>query len=276
MSKITKESFLLGFKKLEELQTKLNSNNRFIEGFKNDLRILKEQFDSSRVANNLPVFSISIVNPKVEPNGEKRLARYNDPHIRCMASIRIGTINKRLAIFIGNLVDFPNWSENMEVIEIAKKKVFSHLVGLLPEVFTLDSNDESKISFERFSSDYDHLDFIHREMDKCEEALGFFYGNEIEITREMSNITTEHLLPNLNISEVIPDKSKLSDTNHSISYPHYRCTASFKIGNKKNNAFLYLGKSENFPKGKNDPKLLETAKNKSFEYLLKRYPTHFT
>jgi hypothetical protein len=275
MNKITKESFLLGFKKLEELQNKLNSNNRFILSFKSDLRILKEEFEKVRTTNNLPVFSISIVNPKIEADGKKRPARYNDPHIRCMANIKIGAINKRLAIFIGNLEDFPNWSENVEVIKIAKKKVFSHLVGLLPDIFTLDTKDELKISFDRFSSDYDNLDLIHREIDKCEEALSLFYGHEIEITREMNSVINEYLLPSLSISEVIPDKSKLSDTNHSISYPHYRCTASFKIGNNKNNAFLYLGKSENFPLGKNDPKLLETAKNKSFEYLLKRYPSQF-
>jgi len=75
----------------------------------------------------LPDISISLIQPQLDKIKDKNHS-ISTPHLRGMATIEIGNVKRRLVIYIGKIEDFPEGVNDPKAMEIARNKLFSHLL----------------------------------------------------------------------------------------------------------------------------------------------------
>jgi hypothetical protein len=121
------EEMLKRYLKVKELKSQLlriknQVDNQFSQVVEKteDIKKLKNEFV-------LPDISISLIQPQLEKIKDKNHS-ISTPHLRGMATIEIGNIKRRLVIFIGKIEDFPQGANDPKAIEIARVKLFSHLL----------------------------------------------------------------------------------------------------------------------------------------------------
>jgi hypothetical protein len=108
--------------KFQLLRIKNQVDNQFSQ-------VVEKTEDIKKLKNEyvLPDISISLIQPQLEKIKDKNHS-ISTPHLRGMATIEIGNVKRRLVIFIGKIEDFPQGVNDPKAIEIARVKLFSHLL----------------------------------------------------------------------------------------------------------------------------------------------------
>jgi len=82
-------------------------------------------------------------------------------------------------------------------------------------------------------------------------------------------------LPSFTFSEIHP-KLEGNDVNpRSISFPHIKGVASFQVNGISKRLNIFIGRLEEFKEGKLDKRVVEIAKDKVFDFLLKNHSDLF-
>lgn len=270
---ITKSEFLQGFKEIDILKVSLFGLSRELKAIEEIKHKHTNRLNKIKFYELLPKLSFSVTTPKSDvENRNPRSFLY--PQLRCVASYNIDGVRNRLTVVIGRLSEFPNWRESKEPVLIARNKVFVYLSKNFPKYFSVDDN--SKITLDKFLSLYEKVDDISIMQQKIDERCNSIISRIVEKQKEMSEIELRYHLPNLNITIVTPDITKIKNPKNTITHPHLRCTATINFGAVKNRLNIYVGRLDEFKDGLNDARALEIAREKTFVFLQKNYPTIFS
>jgi|688.fasta_scaffold133212_3 hypothetical protein len=270
---ISKYDFIEGYQKIDKLTIELNKERvrslQIQELLENEKRKLLKiphfQF--------LPTLSFSVTTPHTE-NENRNPRSLSFAQLRCVASFDIDGKKNRLTIIIGRLDDYPDWITNKtQPLVIARTKVFTYLTKNFPNFYSVE--DKEKITSDDFLKSFQELDKINRRIWIYEEMINPHQKMIVRAQQEISEIEVRLHLPKLYISEVHPDISKIQNPKSTITHPHLRCMATYKIGDITKRLNIYLGRIEDFPNGVNDLKAIDIAREKSFNHLQKNFPTIF-
>jgi hypothetical protein len=120
---------------------------------------------------------------------------------------------------------------------------------------------------------YQHVDNVNVTIGKYKKELEFKIARKVGTHQQIKVIQNELLLPQINLTSVFPDVSKIQDTNHTISIPHLRCMVTYNIAGTKKRLNIYIGRLEDFPFGVDDEKAITIAREKTFIHLQKHFPS---
>jgi hypothetical protein len=139
-----------------------------------------------------------------------------------------------------------------------------------------NSPSNTKLTREGFFEFFDKAEKIKTEADNI--LRGDLYANLKHMEKlaydKLSNF--EGYLPSFSFSEIHP-KLEGKDVNpRSISFPHIKGVASFQVKGISKRLNVFIGRLEEFHGGKLDNRVIEIAKDKVFDYLLKNHSDLFT
>lgn len=139
-----------------------------------------------------------------------------------------------------------------------------------------NSPSNTKLTREVFFKFFDEAEQIKAEADNLVRGNLYAqlkYMEKLEYDK-LSNF--EGYLPSFNFSEIRP-KLEGKDVNpRSISFPHIKGVASFQVTGISKRLNIFIGRLADFKEGKLDKRVVEIAKNKVFDYLLKNHSDLFT
>ncbi len=122
------------------------------------------------------------------------------------------------------------------------------------------------INKEQFIKKIEALENLQEHIDNCQKIIDSEIEKQNQYKVMYDGVVRTNSLPAITISEIA--KSENVDA-------HLRASASYEFGNKRIRFNIYIGKQSEYPLGKNDPKAIQTVREKAFEYLRKKHPTLF-
>jgi hypothetical protein len=135
---------------------------------------------------------------------------------------------------------------------------------------------DSRISKEDFLEAFKIIDSKFNNLPSIEIHITRFTAEVKTMESKLNTYNKLHNLPRLSFSVITPSDDNRSDESKAINFPHIRCVAVYDIEGKKNRLSIYVGKLEDFPKGKESEGSLKIAKEKAFNHLCKNFPNIFT
>jgi hypothetical protein len=273
LSGISKYDFIEGYQKIDKLIKNLISPRKELFAIEEAIKKEKSKWLKIPHFQFLPTLSFSVTTPDTEK--ENRNPRsLSFAQLRCVASFDIDGKKNRLTIIIGRLDDYPDWGINKtQPLVIARTKVYSYLTKNFPQYYS--TGDNEKITFDDFLKSYEELDKINRRIGVFVMRRDNLQDDIVRIQQEISEIEVRFHLPKLHISEVNPDISKIQNPKNTITHPHLRCMATYRMGDITKRLNIYLGRIEDFPNGVNDLKAIDIARDKAFNHLQKNFPSIF-
>ena len=272
--KIDLNSFVNGFSRIDSLSMGLSNIERRIEQDTEIVNNIEKELGEYHKVNDLPILHLSVITPDTE-NRKVDSKAISYPHIRCVAVYDIQGKKNRLSVFVGRLDEFQEGINSPLVLTISREKVFNHLIKTFPNSYSHDDSDQVKKTKPTFISLYQYVDNMNVIIAKHNKELGLKIARKVETHQQINVIKNELLLPQINLTSVYPDVSKIQDTNHTISIPHLRCMVTYNIAGKKKRLNIYIGKLEDFPFGVDDEKAITIAREKTFIHLQKSFPSLF-
>jgi len=269
-SKITIQSFINGFSQIDSLSDGLLNLERRIKEETEVVENIESMLDEYHRENNLPRLHLSVITPDTVNRKEDSKA-ISYPHIRCVAVYHIQGKKNRLSVFVGRLDELQDGINSPMVLTIARDKVFNHLSKTFTNLYSLDELDKSKINKATFLQQYQYVDRMNVTIFKYKSELEWKIAKSVESHQKINAITNEFLLPQINLTTVYPDVSKIHDSTHTITYPHVRCMVSYKVGKTKKRLNIYVGKLEDL--GSDGVKAMMIAREKAFIHLQKTFPS---
>ena len=121
------EGMLKRYLKVKEHNSQLLRINNQVDNQFSQVVEITEKIKNLKTEYVLPDISISLIQPQLDKIKDKNHS-ISTPHLRGMATIEIGNIKRRLVIYIGKIEDFPNGVNDPKAMEIARNKLFSHLL----------------------------------------------------------------------------------------------------------------------------------------------------
>ena len=274
LQSVSKNDFIDGYQKIDNLMKNLNSQR--IELFNIEEVIKKEKMKLRKIPffQFLPNLSFSVTTPQTaRENRNPRSLSYSQ--LRCVASFDIDGLKNRLTIIIGKIDDYHDWKTNkVQPLIIARTKVYTYLTKNFPNIYCVD--DKEKITFDVFLKSYQEIDIINKRIEASVRFIDQCQDRIVRLQQEISEIEVRLHLPKLHISEVNPDISKIQNPKNTITHPHLRCMATYRLGDITKRLNIYLGKIEDFENGVNDPKAIDIAREKAFNHLQKNFPSIFS
>ena len=272
--KIDLVSFLNGFSRIDSISMGLSKIERRIEQDTEIVDDIEEYLGDYQKVNDLPILHLSVITPDTK-NRKTDSKAISYPHIRCVAVYDIQGKKNRLSVFVGRLDEFQEGINSPLALTISREKVFNHLIKTFPNSYSNDDSDKVKKTKTIFMLHYQHVDNINVTIGKYKKDLEFKIARKVGTQQQINVIQNELLLPQINLTSVFPDVSKIQDTNHTISIPHLRCMVTYNIAGKKKRLNIYIGRLEDFPFGVDDEKAITIAREKTFIHLQKSFPSLF-
>jgi len=270
--KIGLHSFMNGFSRIDSLLMGLSKIERRIEQDTEIVEDIEEYLGDYHKVNDLPTLHLSVITPDTE-NRKTESKAISYPHIRCVAVYDIQGKKNRLSVFVGRLDEFQEGINSPLVLTISREKVFNHLIKTFPNSYSNDDSDKVKKTKTIFMLHYQHVDNVNVTIGKYKKELELKIARKVGTHQQINVIQNELLLPQINLTSVFPDVSKIQDTNHTISIPHLRCMVTYNIAGTKKRLNIYIGRLEDFPFGVDDEKAITIAREKTFIHLQKNFPS---
>lgn len=272
--KIDLNSFVNGFSRIDSLSMGLSNIEKRIEQDTQIVNDIEKKLGEYHKMNDLPILHLSVITPDTE-NRKVDSKAISYPHVRCVAVYDIQGKKNRLSVFVGRLDEFQEGINSPLVLTISREKVFNHLIKTFPNSYINDDSDKVKKTKATFMLQYQHVDNLNITIAKYKKELELKIGRKVETHQQINVIKNELLLPQINLTSVYPDVSKIQDTNHTISVPHLRCMVTYNIASQKKRLNIYIGRLEDFPFGVDDEKAITIAREKTFIHLQKSFPSLF-
>jgi hypothetical protein len=250
---------------LSKIERRIEQDTEIVED-------IEEYLGDYHKLNDLPTLHLSVITPDTE-NRKTESKAISYPHIRCVAVYDIQGKKNRLSVFVGRLDEFQEGINNPLVLTISREKVFNHLIKTFPNSYSNDDSDKVKKTKTIFMLHYQHVDNMNVTIGKYKKELEFKIARKVGTHQQINVIQNELLLPQINLTSVFPDVSKIQDTNHTISIPHLRCMVTYNIAGTKKRLNIYIGRLEDFPFGVDDEKAMIIAREKTFIHLKKNFPS---
>jgi hypothetical protein len=250
---------------LSKIERRIEQDTEIVED-------IEEYLGDYHKVNDLPTLHLSVITPDTE-NRKTESKAISYPHIRCVAVYDIQGKKNRLSVFVGRLDEFQEGINSPLVLTISREKVFNHLIKTFPNSYSNDDSDKVKKTKTIFMLHYQHVDNVNVTIGKYKKELELKIARKVGTHQQINVIQNELLLPQINLTSVFPDVSKIQDTNHTISIPHLRCMVTYNIAGTKKRLNIYIGRLEDFPFGVDDEKAITIAREKTFIHLQKNFPS---